>query len=103
MIIELFLDFYEEASFTKSQYGKPMLVDSNGYTYSKHNSLNQTIYWRCIYFMKHRGGCPARAQTEGFYIKSKSHSHIHPPKEPVVKKLHGNSKAARALKQSENK
>jgi len=91
----------EEASFTKSQFGNPILVDSEGYTYTQHrvsNVNNATIYWRCVYHYKERGSCPARATTEGFYIKMKSKSHLHKPREPVVKRPHGNTKQARKIK-----
>ena len=92
----------EEASFTKSQFGNPILVDSEGYTYTQHrvsNVNNSTkIYWRCVYHYKERGSCPARATTEGFYIKMKSKTHLHKPREPVLKKPHGNTKTARKLK-----
>ena len=91
----------EEVSFTKSIHGKAQLVDSEGYTYTQQKVTNHSIYWRCVYYPKYRGHCPGRAQTDGFYIKCKNNSHIHKPKEPVIKKPHGNSKEAKALKKLE--
>ena len=75
-------------------------MDNEGYTYCQHRTIRDTIYWRCIYHYKYRGSCPAKAQTEGFFIKSKSNEHLHKPKEPIIKKPHGNSKIAKAQLQN---
>ena len=80
-----------------------MLVDSEGYHYAQHrvsSTCADTIYWRCVYHYKERGSCPARAQTEGFYIKTKSKEHLHKPREPIIKKPHGNTKEAQRLKKA---
>ena len=68
------------ATFTSSAYGNPMLVDSQGYIYQRHITTRQSankIHWRCS---KHRrGGCPARATTEGDYVINKAGQHNHLP------------------------
>jgi len=78
-----------------------MLLDSDGYMYTRHRCDKETVYWRCIYHYKYRGNCPGRAKTEGFFIQSKTGGHLHKPREPIVKpKPHGNSKIAKALKEN---
>ena len=92
--MKLFIDLAEEAQFTKSKFGRAMLLDSEGYTYTRQRCVNEKVYWRCIYHYPSRGKCPGRAKTEGFLIVSKSGGHIHKPHEPVVEpKPHGNLKS----------
>jgi len=61
----------EEARFTKSQFGKAILVDADGYRYSHSRMNDKRVYWRCVYYMKNRGSCPGKAVTEGFFYKAK--------------------------------
>ena len=67
------------AHYTTSVYGNPMLVDNEGYTYQKHSqNTNNVIHWKCS---KHkRGGCPAKASTEGNFVIRRVGPHIHFPK-----------------------
>merc|ERR1712241_1664619 len=37
----------EEARFTKSQFGKAILVDADGYRYSHSRMNDKRVYWRC--------------------------------------------------------
>lgn len=91
----------EEARFTKSQFGKAILVDADGYRYSHSRMNDKRVYWRCVYYMKNRGSCPGKAVTEGFFIRQKSGGHLHKPMEPIVKTPHGNSSQAKKLKMEE--
>jgi len=91
----------EEARFTKSQFGKAILVDADGYRYSHSRMNDKRVYWRCVYYMKNRGSCPGKAVTEGFFIRQKSGGHLHKPMEPVVNTPHGNSSQAKKLKLEE--
>jgi len=91
----------EEARFTKSQFGKAILVDADGYRYSHSRMNDKRVYWRCVYYMKNRGSCPGKAVTEGFFIRQKSGGHLHKPMEPIVKTPHGNSSQAKKLKLEE--
>lgn len=91
----------EEARFTKSQFGKAILVDADGYRYSHSRMSDNRVYWRCVYYMKNRGSCPGKAVTEGFFIRQKSGGHLHKPMEPIVRMPHGNSSQAKKLKQEE--
>ena len=92
---------FEEARFTKSQFGRALLVDADGYRYSHSRMNDKRIYWRCVYYMKNRGSCPGKAVTEGFFIRQKSGGHLHKPMEPVVNTPHGNSSQAKKLKLEE--
>ena len=89
----------EEARFTKSQFGKAILVDADGYRYSHSRMNDKRVYWRCVYYMKNRGSCPGKAVTEGFFIRQKSGGHLHKPLEPIVRRPHGNSSQAKKLQQ----
>ena len=92
---------FEEARFTKSQFGRALLVDADGYRYSHSRMNDKRVYWRCVYYMKNRGSCPGKAVTEGFFIKQKSGGHLHKPMEPIVRMPHGNSSQAKKIKQEE--
>lgn len=85
----------EEARFTKSQFGKAILVDADGFRYSHSRMNDKRIYWRCVYYMKNRGSCPGKAVTEGFFIRQKSGGHLHKPLEPIIRRPHGNSSQAK--------
>merc|ERR1712223_761719 len=89
----------EEARFTKSQFGKAILVDADGYRYSHSRMNDKRVYWRCVYYMKNRGSCPGKAVTEGFFIRQKSGGHLHKPLEPIVRRPHGNSSQAKKPQQ----
>jgi len=91
----------EEARFTKSQFGKAILVDADGYRYSHSRMNDKRVYWRCVYYMKNRGSCPGKAVTEGFFIRQKSGGHLHKPLEPIVRRPHGNSSQAKKLQQEQ--
>jgi hypothetical protein len=92
---------FEEARFTKSQFGRALLVDADGYRYSHSRMNDKRVYWRCVYYMKNRGSCPGKAVTEGFHIRQKSGGHLHKPMEPIVRMPHGNSSQAKKIKQEE--
>ena len=92
---------FEEARFTKSQFGKAILVDADGYRYSHSRMNDKRVYWRCVYYMKNRGSCPGKAVTEGFFIRQKSGGHLHKPLEPIVRRPHGNSSQAKKLQQEQ--
>ena len=67
--------FFEVARFTTSAYGNPMLLDSEGNTYRKNNSIYERIHWRCS---KYKGlKCPARATTEGNFVVKWIGEHNH--------------------------
>ena len=93
----------EEAILAKSKLGGVILMDQAGYRYCKIRSSATKVFWRCVYYRKDTGTCPAKAQTEGFMITRKSYTHLHKPNEPVVKKPHGNlkSKARKSAKSKE--
>ena len=48
----------EEATFTNSNKGKPILVDPRAYEYKKKSDLNSSKYWIC-----RKSGCGVRAVT----------------------------------------
>ena len=52
-----------------------MLLDSEGNTYRKNNSIYERIHWRCS---KYKGlKCPARATTEGNFVVKWVGEHNH--------------------------
>ena len=84
-----FVDKLEEATFVESRVGKPMLLDRNGQGFTVDGKLKtkhggDRIYWQCRESVKKRKGdqekCPARAITDGIYIKSWRFEHNHPLK-----------------------
>jgi len=77
-------------------------MDQQGYRYCKIRSSATRVFWRCCYYRKDTGSCPAKAQTEGFMISRKSGWHPHKPNEPIVRKPHGNSKRAKLKSENEN-
>ena len=97
----LYIAALEEARFTKSQFGKAILVDADGYRYSHSRMNDKRVYWRCVYYMKNRGSCPGKAVTEGFFIRQKSGGHLHKPLEPIIRRPHGNSSQAKKLQQEQ--
>lgn len=86
---------YEEAILTKSKLGGAILIDAQGYRYCKIRAGPKKVFWRCVYYRKETGSCPAKAQTQGFVINAKSHSHPHDPDKPIIAKPHGNWGKAR--------
>ena len=101
IFVVVHLAAFEEARFTKSQFGRALLVDADGYRYSHSRMNDKRVYWRCVYYMKNRGSCPGKAVTEGFFIRQKSGGHLHKPMEPIVRMPHGNSSQAKKIKQEE--
>jgi len=101
IFVVVHLAAFEEARFTKSQFGRALLVDADGYRYSHSRMNDKRVYWRCVYYMKNRGSCPGKAVTEGFFIRQKSGGHLHKPMEPIVSMPHGNSSQAKKIKQEE--
>ena len=90
-----FVDKLEEATFVETLFGNPMLLDRNGQGFTvekkfKKNHGGVRIYWHCRESIKQRKGdqekCPARATTDGMYIKSWKFEHNHPLKHsPYIK------------------
>ena len=84
-----FVDKLEEATFVETQMGNPMLLDRNGQGFlieKKFKKVNGgvRIYWHCREYKKQRKcgqeTCPARATTDGIYVKSWKFEHNHPLK-----------------------
>ena len=75
---EIEVQIQDEAQFIKSNRGRPILVDKDGYCYYKSKNSNvhkSRIIWAC---QRHRQyNCPARATTEGFHIVKYLHKHDH--------------------------
>ena len=70
------LETLEEARFQKSTRGVVLLNDA-GYKYYFNKSRQAKSYWKCSRRLKLK--CPARAVTNGFYIKIWTGQHNHPP------------------------
>ena len=77
-----FVDKREKAKFIESQAGKPMLLDRNGQGFISENKYGNKTYWQCRKYKKQRKRnqetCPARAITDGIYVKSWRFEHNHP-------------------------
>ena len=77
-----FVDKREKAKFIESQAGKPMLLDRNGHGFISHQKYGVRTYWSCRENKKRRKcnqeKCPARAITDGIYVKSWRFDHNHP-------------------------
>ena len=77
-----FVDKREKAKFIESQAGKPMLLDRNGQGFISHTKYGDRTYWSCRENKKQRKRnqekCPARAITDGIYVKSWRFDHNHP-------------------------
>ena len=77
-----FVDKLEKAKFIESQAGKPMLLDRNGQGFISHKKHGVRTYWCCREYKKQRKRnqetCPARAITDGIYVKSWRFEHNHP-------------------------
>ena len=77
-----FVDKLEKAKFIDTQAGKPTLLDRNGQGFISENKHGNSTYWRCREYEKQRKcnqeKCPARAITDGIYIKSWRCEHNHP-------------------------
>ena len=77
-----FVDKLEKAKFIESRAGKPMLLDRNGQGFISHQKYGARTYWSCRENKKQRKRnqekCPARAITEGIYVKSWRCEHNHP-------------------------
>ena len=99
--MDIFVGYLEEAVLTKSKLGGVILLDQQGHRYCKIRSSATKVFWRCCYYRKDTGSCPAKAQTEGFMITRKSFEHPHKPNEPIFRKPHGNSKKSKKLKAEE--
>ena len=78
----LFVDKLEKAKFIESQAGKPMLLDRNGQGFTSEKKHGLNTYWQCSESRKqsnrNQEKCPARATTEGIYVKSWRCEHNHP-------------------------
>jgi hypothetical protein len=75
----------EEARFSKTMRGRPALFDKEGYRYVMNRSTDKVVYWKCEFSSAPRGKCPGYCVTDGFFIKSKTGTHIHKPDEAVIK------------------
>ena len=84
-----FLDKLEEATFVETQGGNSMLLDKHGQGFTmdkKFKTINGgiRIYWHCREYDQQRKGdqekCPARAATDGMYVKNWTFEHNHPLK-----------------------
>ena len=71
-----FVEKLEEAKFIESRNGKPMLLDRNGQRFTSENKHGNRTYWQCRKYKKQR--CPARAITDGIYVKNRRCEHNHP-------------------------
>ena len=68
------------AQFTKSNKGRPMLVDPEGFYYYRHfasQSNPSKVFWRCQNKDRKDNQCSARATTDGFLIIKYLHVHNH--------------------------
>ena len=78
----LFVDKLEKAKFIESLAGKPMLLDRNGQGFIAEGKRGVRTYWRCREYNKQKKRnqekCPARAITDGIYVKSWRCEHNHP-------------------------
>ena len=81
-----FVDKLEEAMFVETQMGNPMLLDRNGQAFVVEKRFKKIdggvrIYWCCRESVKQRKAdqekCPARATTDGIYVKSWRFEHNH--------------------------
>ena len=79
-----FVEKLEEAKFIESRNGKPMLLDRNGQGFISHKKHGVRTYWCCREYKKQRKRnqetCPARATTDGIYVKNWRFEHNHPLK-----------------------
>ena len=77
-----FVEKLEEAKFIESRNGKPMLLDRNGQGFTSEKKHGVSTYWQCSESRKqsklNQEKCPARATTEGIYVKSWRCEHNHP-------------------------
>ena len=77
-----FVDKLEKAKFIESQAGKPVLLDRNGQGFISENKYRNRTYWCCResrkQYKRNQKKCPARAITDGIYIKSWRFEHNHP-------------------------
>ena len=77
-----FAEKFEEANFIDSRHGKPMLLDRNGQGFTSEKKHGVNTYWQCSESRKqsrlNQEKCPARATTEGIYVKSWRCEHNHP-------------------------
>ena len=77
-----FVEKLEEAKFIESRHGKPMLLDRNGQGFTSEKKHGVNTYWQCSESRKqsrlNQEKCPARATTEGIYVKSWRCEHNHP-------------------------
>ena len=77
-----FVEKLEEARFIESRHGKPMLLDRNGQGFTSEKKHGVNTYWQCSESRKqsrlNQEKCPARATTEGIYVKSWRCEHNHP-------------------------
>ena len=75
--LNLFADNFEMGKFISSKRGHPYLLDTSGYSYSRHKSNHSAtrVYWKCsqVYTAK----CTARATTEGSFIVDHVGEHTH--------------------------
>ena len=74
-------EFFEVARFITSAHGNPMLVDSEGKTYTKrttykkNSSEKEKTHWKCSKYQSLK--CSARATTEGNYVVKCVGEHNH--------------------------
>ena len=83
--LNLLPDQLEVGNFIKSKFGNALLLDKEGYVY-KSNCKDKTgrkTYWICRDYgnknAKIVDSCPARATTDGIYVKKWKGIHNHPP------------------------
>ena len=71
-------DGLDVVQFITSQKGTPLLLDSAGYLYHKHQHSRKfpsKVYWKCVNYPKLK--CTARATTDGAHIINFTAKHNH--------------------------